>query len=217
MSPSPTPRHRGWISFPLNVTVKPEGLYYVYTATQPGVYWQVFKDKAGEPNRCPVGTSPANRPGPTAWRALTGNRSLCLSVTPESRPYTASNVIRGTNRPDMWTNIWISDPRQPVSAHPQWIELQWPKAQEFNTIQVTFDTDQNRRVTQPLFRYPDCVKDYRLSYWSGGTWHTIADVKDNYVRQRVYQFDKVQSERIRLTVLATNGAPSARVYEIRVY
>lgn len=205
------PRYRGWLAFPLNATVEPERLYYVYTNALPGVHWRMFKETAGEPNRCPAGTTPADRPGPTTWRSLTGGKSLCLKLTPESLAYAATNVIRGTNRPDTWTNIWISDPRQPVSTNPQWIELQWPKVQSFNTIQVTFDTDQNRRVTLPLFMYPDCVKDYRIEYWESGVWRSLASVTDNYARRRVHQFHTLKSERVRLTVLATNGAPSARV------
>jgi hypothetical protein len=46
---------------------------------------------------------------------------------------------------------------------------------------------------------------------------TLVEAHDNYVRRRVQRFETVQSQRVRLTVLATNGAPSARVYEMRVY
>ena len=88
---------------------------------------------------------------------------------------------------------------------------------QFNTIQLTFDTDANRRLTLPLFRYPDCVRDYRLECGSAGGWQSIVEVKGNYARRRVHRFETMQSDRVRLTVLATNGAPSARVYEIRVY
>ena len=140
--------------------------------------------------------------------------SFCLRVAPESRPYPAANVNRGTNRPDKWTNLWISDPRRPL---PAWLELQWNEPREFNTVQITFDTDANRRVTLPLYRYPDCVKDYAIECRAGGSWRALAESKDNYFRRRVHRFEPVRSDRLRLNVLATNGAPSARVYEIRVY
>jgi hypothetical protein len=143
-----------------------------------------------------------------------GGQCFCIKLTPESNPFGADNIIRGTNRPDRWSNIWISDQR---ASLPQWVELRWPSPQQFNTIQLTFDTDQNRRVTLPLFRYPECVKDYRLEHQSGGLWKTLAAVKENYVRRRVHNFDTVRSDRVRLTVLATNCAHSARVYEMRVY
>jgi len=206
--------HNGWIGFPLQASLDPERLYYIYTSAQRGIFWGQYKEVDGQPNRCPVAASPADLPGATRWRPLTNGYSFCLRLTPESRPYSPGNVIRGTNRPDRWSNIWISDPTREL---PAWIELQWPSARQLNTIQLTFDTDANRRLTLPLFRYPDCVRDYRLECWSEGAWQSIVEVKGNYVRRRVHRFEAVQSDRVRLTVLATNGAPSARVYEMRVY
>lgn len=208
------PHHRGWTAFPLNTRVEPGKLYYVYLEAQPGVFWQMFKETDGQPTRCQVGTTSADRPGSTRWRPLTGGRSLGLRASPSSHPYAAANVIRGASRPDMWTNIWVSDPARGL---PAWLELQWPATQSLNLVQVTFDTDANRRVTLPLFRYPECVKDYRLEGWIAGGWRTLAAISDNYVRQRVHRFDTVHTDRLRLTVLATNGAPSARVYEVRAY
>jgi hypothetical protein len=105
----------------------------------------------------------------------------------------------------------------PRSGLPVWLELQFPAAQQFNVIQLTFDTDANRRVTLPLFRYPDCVRDYRLEYLEGNQWKSIVEVKENYVRWRVHRFNTVRSDRVRLQVMATNGARSARVYEMRIY
>lgn len=75
----------------------------------------------------------------------------------------------------------------------------------------------NRRVTLPLYRYPDCVKDYSIECRLGGSWRTVAEARENYFRRRVHRFEPVRSDRLRLTVLATNGAPAARVYEVRVY
>jgi hypothetical protein len=206
--------HTGWVAFPLRVKVEPRRLYWIHTETRPGVFWKHFREVDGQPNRCPVGATAADLPGPSRWRPLTGGRSLCLRVSPESRPYGPSNVIRGTNRPDMWTNIWISDPTRPL---PAWLELRWQAPVWLNTVQITFDTDANRRVTLPLFRYPDCVKDYRIESWTGGSWQTLADISGNYMRRRVHRFDRVRTDRLRILVTATNGAPAARIYEIRVY
>jgi hypothetical protein len=208
------PRHRGWLAFDLGTQVEPGKLYYIYLGAQLGVGWFAFREVDGSPNRCPVGTTGADMPGDRTWRPITGGYSLAVRLTPESRPYGPGNVIRGTNRPDQWTNIWISDP---AASLPQSLELEWRERQQFNTIQITFDTDQNRRITLPLFRYPDCVKDYRIECRVGGTWKTLVEVADNYGRRRVHRFDTVQADRARLIVLATNGGPSARVYELRVY
>lgn len=236
------PNFEGWVPFDLNARVEPGRLYYVYTEAAEGIYWKSFREVDGEPNRIPPGTTAAYLPSKTPysaksgtfreiysdvaledvpgaggrgrWKPLTLGRSLCLRITPESRPYSPENVIRGTHRPDRWTNIWVSDPTRGL---PAWLELGWPSRRRFNTVQLTFDTDANRRVTLPLFRYPDCVEDYRLEYRAGGSWQELVEVRGNYVRQRRHQFDPVESGGLRLTVLATNGARSARIYEVRVY
>ena len=124
------------------------------------------------------------------------------------------NAVRGTNRPDRWTNLWSSDTDTPL---PAWLQLKWPRTTQFNTVQISFDTNINRRIRHPLFRYPECVKDYRLEYASGGDWKVLLEEKGNYMRRRVHHFDVVTSDRLRLTVQATNGVPNARVYEVRVY
>ena len=43
------------------------------------------------------------------------------------------------------------------------------------------------------------------------------EIKDNYQRRREHSFDPVRARRLRIEVLATNGDPSARLYELRVY
>jgi hypothetical protein len=95
--------------------------------------------------------------------------------------------------------------------------LRWPRPAAFNTVQVTFDTNANRRVTLPLFRYPECVKDYDLEYWDGVSWKNLAHVENNYERRREHRVERTTTTRLRLHALATNGVTPARVYEIRIY
>ena len=204
--------HKGWVDFAFDAKVDPRKLYYVHVPAQKGIFWHAVAIPAGKPSLCPVGTTAAQRMGKTRWEPLPTTHCLAVKLLPESKPYTADNVIRGTHRPDRWTNIWISQPTLP--AH---VELAWPTAQKFNTVILTFDTNTGRRENGALFRYPDCVKDYDVQAEIGGTWMTLASGRDNYVRRRTHTFDPVEATKLRLKVLATNGAPSARVYEIRVY
>jgi hypothetical protein len=206
--------HQGFVRFILNAKTEPGSLYYVSVEAQPGIAWGLYSDKPGDPSLVPVGTTAADRPGRSLWRGLTNGRCFSLRVIPDQRPYTAQNVVRGTNRPDRWTNIFISDPAQPLSA---WIELRLPRRTSFNQIQVTFDTDANRRIRLPLFRYPECVKRYDIAIWAAGVWQKIADISDNYYRRRVHTFSPVDSDRVRINVHETNGAKSARIYEVRLY
>lgn len=206
--------HDGWVAFDLNVDVEPEQLYYVHASSHDGVFWRACNDPEAEPALQPPGTTAAVRPGPRTWQPLTHGRCFAMRLTPECRPYAGANVNRGTNRPDAWTNLWISDPARGL---PAWLELRWESPVALNTVQCTFDTNTNRRETQPFFRYPDCVRDYALEAMVGGAWRRVAEVEGNYFRRREHRFDTVRTDRLRLNVLATNGAPSARVYEVRAY
>lgn len=205
----------GWFEAELNARVEGGRLYYVHTSAHPGVFWPMHRETDADlVNRCPVAVAPAELPGSVYWRPLREGKSFAMRVTPESRPFAARNVIEGANRPDQWTNLWRSDPGQPL---PQSLALRWPRAQIFNRVELMFDTNMNRRVRLPFYRYPECVKAYRIEARVRGSWVTLLEEKDNYLRRRVHSFDAVTADQLRLTVLATNGVPEARVYELRVY
>jgi len=236
--------HDGWVSFEFGTEVEPGKLYYVYTGAHGDVYWQSYDDSGDGhgPSQVPIGTTAAHQPEkpprseqssafretypPTTladlpgtgangrWEPLTGGASLCTKVSPTSRPYGPQNVNQGANRPDQWSNIWISDPTDTL---PDWVQLAWSSPQRFDTVQLTFDTNQNYRVTEPLYRYPECVREYALEYWEGGQWRELLRETDNYMRRRVHHVEPVETDRLRVRVLATNGAETAHIYEVRVY
>ena len=108
----------------------------------------------------------------------------------------------------------MSDPAQSL---PAWIELKLPSPARFNQIQLTFDTNANRRVSLPLFRHPECVKKYEIAIPQGNGWSTIVQVDDNYFRRRVHTVDAVTANRLRMNIQETNGSPQARIYEVRLY
>jgi hypothetical protein len=92
-----------------------------------------------------------------------------------------------------------------------------PAPVRFNEIQLTFDTDTNRRVGLPLFRYPECVKKYVIAIPQGAGWTTLVETDSNYFRRRVHTVDAVTTNRVRIHILETNGSPHARIYEVRLY
>lgn len=206
--------HEGYVHFPLRAKTKPGCLYFVSMEAQPDIGWAIFSDENGKASRIPVGTSAADLPPGNLWRPFTGGRSFAMRVLPEQRPYGSQNVIRGTNRPDMWTNIYVSDEAR---ALPAWIELKFPTPVRMNEVQITFDTDTNRRIKLPLFRYPECVKRYEIAVPEAGGWKALVVENDNYFRRRVHRIDAVTTSRLRINLLETNGAAQARVYEVRVY
>ncbi len=206
--------YKGYVPFALHARTRPGSLYFASIDAQPELAWAMFSDIDGRPSQVPVGSTAADLPPGGFWRPFTRGRSLVLRVSPEQRPYTAQNVVRGTNRPDRWTNIFVSDPAQSL---PAWIELRFPSPVQCNQVQITFDTDTSRRIALPLFHYPECVKRYEVAIAQGGGWKTIAAEDNNYFRRRVHRFDSVTTNRLRIHVLETNGAAEARIFEVRVY
>ena len=117
----------------------------------------------------------------------------------------------------------------PVQAgEPAWIELHWTSPQRMRQVQITFDTGFKRQLTLSaqemqninLLRapQPETVKDYRLlARLADRQERTLATVAGNFQRLNRHLFDAVEVSSLRLEVLATNGDPVARVFEIRCY
>lgn len=150
--------------------------------------------------------------------------TLCCQVSPKSRPYSGLNTITGVSRAEHWPNIWISDPSQTL---PQHLTLNWKNPQTISEIRLTFDTDLcapdrcygwPREAHRFVFPAPECVKDYRVVYQSGGQWQELLSVAGNYHRHCIHHLEaSIKTDVLRLEVLNTHGADTARIYEIRVY
>jgi len=64
--------------------------------------------------------------------------------------------------------------------------------------------------------FPECVRDYEIKILDGEP-KTIVSVRGNYRRRRIHKFEPVTARKLYIEVQATNGDPSARIYEVRVY
>lgn len=142
----------------------------------------------------------------------------------------AYNVINGLTRPldddmEMWIgkvpdNMWISDPKQEL---PQWVELDFGEPKTVNTVYLTFDTNlKTKRYLSWRFKDeermpPECVRDFQVQVLRDGKWVTVSRVRNNWQRRRIQRFDPVKTSKLRILITATNGDPSARIYEIRAY
>ena len=137
----------------------------------------------------------------------------------------AANVINGVHRvvaPQM--NCWISDPADKL---PQWIELRFPKAKKLREIHLVFDSGLHRHLSISLDErhsarmirqaQPETVRDYELQVLDGESARTVAKVTGNYQRKCIHRIESTTAAGIRLVIQATNGNPSARVFEVRAY
>ncbi len=212
------PCEKGWIRFTFETFVEPNSLIFIHTESIPEehkLFWRYRLD-------IPTGTA-------SVWKRVSSNfwfyinegyrkgfRILCMKMDPLSRPYGARNILSGVTRPERWTNIWVSDPTEPM---PQYIELKWNSPMIFNKVEIIFDTDLSltNESTPPFTKHLKCVRDYHLSALTENGWILLHEERDNYQRSRIHSINTVQATKLRLEVIATHGDPSARIYEMRVY
>lgn len=169
--------------------------------------------------------SPAVQPGqiacfeesPNHYRRFGGGQSLSFKVDPPQQAYEPGQVISGETRPHNSTNQWRSDPAVPL---PQWIELAWDKPHKIQQLQITFPGHLLREyhAYPPHYRDPQCAQAYEIQTWTGGTWVTRVQITDNTTTRVVHTLEEpVSTDKVRIVVNATNGDPSAGIYEIRCY
>jgi hypothetical protein len=152
---------------------------------------------------------------PNRMRRFGNGHTLAYRISPPQRPFTAGRVLSGVTRPHRSTNLWISDPVQPL---PQWLRLTWPGPQRIRGIQLVFPGQLIREyhAYAPFYRDSQCPRDYRIEALVNETWVQLLEVRDNYQRLRRHVFDdKISTSQLRVIVTATNGDPSAALYEIR--
>ncbi|MEI6074852.1 MAG: FAD-dependent oxidoreductase [Verrucomicrobiota bacterium] len=164
-------------------------------------------------------------PGHMAMYAISPNRmrrfgnghTLAYRISPPQRSFGAEHVLSGVTRPHRTTNLWVSDATQ---ALPQWLELSWAKPVNISEVQLVFPGHLVREyhAYAPFYRDPQCPRDYAIEVCASGKWQRALEVKDNYQRLRRHKFAAgLATDKIRVVITATNGDPSASIYEIRCY
>ncbi len=144
------------------------------------------------------------------------------SETPEGQ---AAQVTDGINRDigDGSTHQW----QAAMAGQPQWIELKLKKAAPVGEVHLTFDTGLHRQLrlsgsdavmkVQVRGPQPETVRDYTVKLLKGKNSLKSIEVRGNYLRKRIHEFEGIIADKIRVTVHATNGDALARIFEIRCY
>lgn len=155
--------------------------------------------------------------GPNKMRRFGSGHTLSFKVNAPQDCYEPENVINGVTRPAAFTNLWRSDPLQPL---PQWIGLNWDEPKLIAELQLTFAGHLVRELHAyaPFYKDPQCVRDYTISAWVAGKWEQIIEIEGNYQRQRRHILSQpITTNKLKVVVNATNGDDSVQVYEIRCY
>ncbi|PYI56588.1 FAD-dependent oxidoreductase [Paenibacillus flagellatus] len=143
--------------------------------------------------------------------------TMSFLVEPAQACFGADQAISGVTRPYRYTNEWRSDPSRPL---PQWLELAWAEPVELGRVELTFPGHLLRdyRSYPALYRDPQCPRDVTVEAYADGRWIPVGGIAGNYQRRRTIALAApIPTDRIRITVHATNGDPSAALYEVRCY
>jgi hypothetical protein len=198
-------KSQGWVEFAVNTPVK-GGYYYVMLPRTPGVSWRLFDVQ-------PPDTARAYRSG-AAWNTMPDAYQFrlgppgALETAKEKQPERAAekmfapeNVVNGIARAvRAWPNSWRPDPAKPL---PQWVELDFGREVAFNTVYVSFQSQEHRAVA------------FRLEVPHGDAWQSVAEVTGNLQRRRGLRVEPTKAARLRLVI--TEAVPEVGVCEIRVY
>lgn len=155
--------------------------------------------------------------GSNKMRRFGSGHTLSFKVNTPQACYEPENVINGVTRPAAFTNLWKSDPIQPL---PQWIGLTWNEPKRIDKVQLIFAGHLLRELHAyaPFYRDPQCVRDYSISAWIAGKWEKIIEIEGNYQRQQVHVLaEPITTDKLQVEVHATNGDDSAQIYEVRCY
>ena len=152
---------------------------------------------------------------PNRMRRFGNGHTLAYKIVPPQTPFGPAQVLTGVTRPHRATNLWVSDPAQPL---PQYLELSWDQPQPIREVQLVFPGHLIREyhAYAPFYRDPQCPRDYAIEVLAEGQWRSVVAVKDNYQRLRRHALpEAVVTRQLRVRVTATNGDPSAAIYEVR--
>ena len=160
-----------------------------------------------------------------AWPAIPlRGRTPRVRVSPATDAFHESRAVGGYQRFYGGPNLWMSMPSGAEPDAAESLTLEWSEAQQVRSIRLVFDDDTDVELNTlhhhrtPDRVFPELVRDYVLEVREGdGAWREIVRVEANRRRQRVHETSAADVQALRLRVLATNGAPQARVVSIRVY
>jgi hypothetical protein len=153
---------------------------------------------------------------PTRLRPL--HLGFAFKVSPPQSAFGPEQVLTGVSRPHASPNQWRSDPSQGL---PQWLQLEWPTAQQITRIEITFPGQllAESHIEEGFSVARQVARDYAIEVDPGdGLWREIERIQDNRAWRRVHDLPApVTARRLRVVISATNGDPAASIAELRCY
>jgi len=118
----------------------------------------------------------------------------------------------------------------PLAGEEVWIELRWAAPQSISRLQITFDSHLEERLiftqAEQVYAAPHIVRTvparlvshFTIQTPAGHGWRTVRAIAGNYRRHcREVFTPALVTPAIRISITATQGAHTARLFEIRAY
>ncbi|QLD12003.1 FAD-dependent oxidoreductase [Microbacterium oleivorans] len=156
-----------------------------------------------------------------AWPAIPlRGRTPRLRLHPSTAAFAEQRAVGGYQRFFGGPNMWMSLPDDPDPA----LSLAWGEGQRVRRIRLVFDDDTDVELNTlhhhrtPDRVFPELVRDYVVETRRGDAheWEELVRASANRRRQRVHDVEADDVTALRVRVLATNGAPQARIVSLRV-
>lgn len=199
-----------WIDWELDAVVQAGGYVRLDLGANPDVIWH-------EAGTLVPGHLSAFEMAPGKMRRFDLGVTMSFKVDPPQPCFGAGQVVSGVTRPYRSPNLWQSDPARPLA---QWVQLEWEAPQAVSRVELVFPGHLVHELHSynPLYRDPQCARDYAIQTWTGAGWRELVRVAGNYQRHVRHRWPvPVTTTRLRLVIEATNGDASAALYEMRCY
>ena len=128
-------------------------------------------------------------------------------------------------------HAWVSAPQagrdEPgrfVFDEPQVLQLELPDAFDVAQVEVYLDSDLDRHLANVWYSHevgframPTLLADFDVDARDEeGAWHGVASVRGNHRRRVTADVGRAVTA-VRVTALATNGAPTASIMDVRLW
>ena len=149
-----------------------------------------------------------------------------VAASSERSGYEAVNVISGVSRTvGENSNLWVSDG---IADSGEKLVLAFMEKKKIKEVRLTFDPGLSEEICISVSKafidkerkgVPEkLVKDFKIIIMNDDNIVYEKYISDNHQRQCVVSMpDLVEGDQVEIHVLATNGTPDARIFEVRIY
>ncbi len=141
-----------------------------------------------------------------------------------SEKHSCKNVVNGhTRNIEDTVNYWESE----NLTEEQFIRFDLDESRKISKVKLLFDSNLSREIRismaynankNQLRGVPrEIVKDYDVELLLAGERVAIKKVENNHLRKNEISFDGVGADSVKVTVHSTNGWPTARIFDVKIF